>query len=573
MGNILPHALFSCLETDLAGQISSSSFARIKEGEMWPGISFKEAACLSIHSSLLKKLSTGMTEATQAAALEKFLVVDSDCKKWELRLEQYGDDFLYGEFKDLLYRFWFPKLQPIVDHHHDILERGGLGPGSAVGAKGGDFYTKLFSSSLSSTSPSLYFWYKRYIRGFPEWHAGELTRHASFGDPLVVEGNRLDFVSKNDDISRTICVEPVLNMFFQLGFGHLLNSRLLAFSGIDLECQQFKNRELARIGSWDQKFSTIDLSSASDSISRRMLRKVLPKGFLNFLELYACTHAKLPNGRLHELGMISTMGNGFTFPLQTVLFTCVVLAAFKVSGIEPIYPRGIDVGNFGINGDDIVVPTEIAQKVLRLLTILGFTPNKQKTFVEGPFKESCGGDFFEGRNLRGVYIKDISSPQDAYSAINQLNLFSTRTGLLLPRTVQYLLGRVAYLPVPCWESDDAGIRMPSSMIRKFKLDKDTQSIQYYAYKPKIVAKIRIQDSMFHMPKSLKRRLFNPPGLHIAFLQGSIRNDTITVREDWVKYTKKRLIAPNWDNPPTVHPLAGWFNWKRWNTAVYLNLVG
>lgn len=570
-----PHALSSYLLSDLSDQLSPESFTRVKEDEdLWPGISFKEAACLSIRKSLLKKLEAGMTEETKRAALEKFLMVDSDCKKWSLQFLDYGDDLLFGEFKQLLNKFWFPKLQPIVDHDYDCLAKGSIGPGSAVGASGGDFYTKFFASKLTCTSPHLYSMYRRYIRGFPEWANGETIRQLNMGEAVVVEGNRLDFVSKNDDISRTICVEPTLNMFYQLGFAAILNRRLMGFAGIDLKTQQFKNRELARIGSWDGSFSTIDLSSASDSISVRMLEASLPRGFLTLLKRYRCTHSRLPDGTLHELGMISTMGNGYTFALQTILFTCVVLAAFRLSGMAPRFPRGLEYGNFGVNGDDIVVPTAITPKVLQLLRLLGFVTNKAKTFVEGPFRESCGGDFFNGRNLRGVYIKTLNCPQDIYSAINQLNLFSTRTGLRLTRTVQFLANNVRFLPVPCWESDDAGIRVPLSLLRKpYNLHPDTQSIQYYAWKPKQTCKIRIMDSALHIPRSLKRRIFNPSGLHIAFLQGSIDSHSISVRVDAVVYRRKRLIAPNWDALPTVHPLAGWFNWRQWNTAVYFNLLG
>lgn len=570
-----PLALYPCLLSDFSRSILPDAISRIASGEgLWPGASFKEAACHSVFNSILKKLDSSMNAETKAAALIKFLKVDSDCKKWELRFEQFGDDLLYGQFKDYLYKFWFPELQPILDHDYDVLFRGQIGPGASMGSRGDDFYTKFFSSRLTCTSQHLYDMYRRYIRNFPDWNAGELLRSSDFGEANIVEGNRLDFVPKNDDISRSICVEPTLNMFYQLGFAAILNQRLKSFTGIDLENQQMKNRELARKGSFNGSFATIDLSSASDSISMLMLRTSLPKGFMAFLERYRCTHSRLPDGTLHELGMISTMGNGFTFPLQTILFSCIVLAAFRLSGLAPRFPRGVECGNFGVNGDDIVVPTEIAPKVLRLLRILGFTPNDSKTFVEGPFRESCGGDYFEGKNLRGVYVKRLSSPQELYSVVNQLNLFSTRTGILLPSTVQHLTSKLRFLPVPCWESDDAGLRVPFSIVRSFfRLDTDTQSIIYYAWKSVQVSKIRILDSCLMIPKSLKSRIFNPPGLHISMLQGTVNSHTIGARQKHPKYKRKRLIAPNWDSLPTVHPLSGWFNWKRWDTAVYLNLFG
>jgi len=361
-------------------------------------------------------------------------------------------------------------------------------------------------------------------------------------------------------------------MFFQLGFAEILNSRLCDFWGINLKNQQFKNRELARKGSLDESFSTIDLSSASDSISLGMLDAVLPPSLMRWLRRYRSPISKLPDGRLLELNMVSTMGNGFTFSLQTVLFTGVVLAAMKLSGIRPIFPRGNECGNFGVYGDDIICPSACTKKVLRLLKLLGFTPNGEKTFVEGQFRESCGEDFFQGVNVRGVYVKHLSSQQDRYSVINQLNLFSTRTGILLPRTVQHLLARVRFLPVPRFENDDAGVKVPLSMLRRpYKLDRNVQSIVYFCTRPRAL-RIRIGESALFTPRSAKRRIYNPSGLLISFLQGSVHSCSVSIRADRSVYETKRGVAPFWDALPTVHPLAGWFNWQRWESAAYLNLV-
>lgn len=588
-----PHALFSVLQKDLSHAIDPASFARIRSGEVdWPGISFRERASSSLMSSLLKKFEGGMTSETQRKALVKFEQVNTACSNWKLEdSELYGDDYLLGEFKKLLHGFWNRNNRlPLVDHPYDILERGNVGPGAAIGSPGGDFYTKLFSSRLSTTSSSLYFWYKRYTRSFAEWSNAELTRVLTYGEPSIVEGNRLSFVPKNDDISRSICTEPVLNMYYQLGFGNILQSRLKELWGINLTTQQFKNRELASFGSRTGQFSTIDLSSASDSISLPMLRWALPPDFLRWLEFMRSPVSELPDGRRVRLNMVSTMGNGYTFPLQTVLFTAVVLSAFRLDELAPIYPRGTSTGNFAVNGDDIIVPTRVTAKVLRLLKLLGFTVNADKTFVEGPFRESCGGDYFEGRNLRGVYVKRLRDPQDLYSVINQLNQFSTRTGILLPKTVQYLLKKVRYLPVPLWESDDAGVKVPFSVAKRHvRICRDTQSILYYAWTSTPPPRIRVGDWVLYTPRGFRRREFNSSGLFLSILQGSVnsskREDFIPLIPNEVRYRRKPRIAPNWDTPLTVtgdafpeqedtmtiRLLQGRFDWSRWETVAYMNL--
>lgn len=593
-----PHALYSILDDDLSQAISSNSLLRIQQGEVsWPGITYRERAAASLRMSLLKKIETGMTSETQRKALEKFLQVNTSCRNWRLWLDgRFGDDLLLSEFRDLLWRFWHKSmpplkgLHPLVDSYLAILEKGQQGPGSSIGSPGNDFYTKLFDSRMTTTDPSLYFWYRRYVRGFAEWNNAENLRELQRGSSTIVEGNRLSFVPKNDDISRSICTEPTLNMFYQLGFGEILSSRLTKLWGINLVTQQFKNRELARKGSWDGSFATIDLSSASDSMSIRMLEWALPPDFFRWLCKLRSPISTLPDGTRVRLEMISTMGNGYTFPLQTILFTAIVLSAMRCDGLAPSFPHGNSEGNFGVNGDDIVIPTRIVGKVTRLLHLLGFTLNKEKTFVEGPFRESCGGDYFEGRNLRGVFIKRLSEPQDFYSVINQLNLFSTRTGILLPKLVQHLAKKVRFLPVPRWENDDAGVKVPFSMIRRsVKVNADTQSYLYFAWTPVPPPRLRIVDSAIITPAKYKPRNFNLSGLFLCILQGSVNScrdadAIIPLLPKRVRYRRKPRIAANWDacslydprlplrsDAMTIQLFAGWFDWSRWETVVYLNL--
>lgn len=590
MASFDPHALYSHLVADLRSSIDPAAFERMLAGEQsWPEISFRERAATSIYTSFLKKFKGGMTRETKQKALVKFLQVSDLCKNWEYRSDENPcDDLLLGEFSHYLWKFWHPdNLNPLVDSPLQMLERAAVGPGAGLGSPGGDFYSKLFSSRLTTTSPTLYTWYKHYIKYFPVWKDAEELRNSQLGEPEIVRGNRLSFVPKNDDISRTICTEPVLNMFFQLGFCNILSSRLADFSGINLESQQFKNRELARKGSFDESYVTIDLSSASDSMALTMLKRFLPSDFFRLLDLVRSPWSQLPDGTWHEGGMISTMGNGSTFPLQTILFTCVVLSAFKADGLAPIFPRGNCCGTFGVNGDDIVVPKRICAKVLRLLHLLGFHINMDKTFVEGPFRESCGGDYFEGRNLRGVYVKSLSLPQERYSVINQLNLFSARTGIPLKSTVQALTKTVKFLPVPFWENDDSGIRIPLEAVKNQLAVSETGLYLYSSWTSKPPPVMTILERDIAIPKSFKPRIFNPHGLMIALLQGSVNDNTISLKPKVKKYYRKRCVAPSWDcltvvtveqllglsTQIAIPPLVGGVSLSRLKTVTYLNLFG
>lgn len=572
---ISPDALYKNLVKDTEHLVSEQDL----KGPIWPDATFNEAAAYSIRKSLLKKFEGKQDDRCDSAALLKFLNVNHKLEGWKLALETSWDEVLYGELKTSLWRFWTTDNgEPLVSHHYDVLKDAVVGPGAAVAARGGDFYTKLFDSPLSCSNPNLYFWYRRYVSNFPDWQNAEWNRSAAYGRDYVVEGNRLSFVPKNDEISRTICIEPSLNMFFQQGLGRILERRLTQVYGIDLEVQQFKNRYLARAGSRMDHLVTIDLESASDSISLEMLRGVLPGGFISFLEAYRSKRTEVPGLGYVTPNMVSTMGNGFTFPLQTMLFCAVVIAAFRARGIKPLYPRGKDWGNFAVNGDDIIVPQEIAGDVFRLLQLLGFVINRNKTFEKGPFRESCGGDYWFGRNLRGVYVKRLDTEQDRYAVLNGLNQFSSRTGLRLPHTVRYLLSSVRWLPVPRWEDPSAGIQMPLDLARPhLAVCKETQSLLYRCWAAR-GSRIRVSESALVVPKGVKPRLYNPPGLFLAFLQQSVSSCEIGIRTDFPIYKRKRRVAPNWDqlipgNAQVSPSIEEGVSGTRWNTACYLNLLG
>lgn len=597
-----PDTFLKCLIDDLSAQDLPS-----QEEDFWPGISIREAAAVSIRSSLLKKFEFPNTKAADDAAIDKFLRINEMCKDWKvpscgLKVDETStitskEEMLLNGFKSAVYDFSFRRGMPLFDHPYDILAEARLGPGANIGANGGDFYTKLFSSPLTCTDHSMYFWYARYIRGFPEWANAENIRLAQYGEARVVPGNKLSLVPKNDEISRCICTEPTLNTFFQLGLGAHLERRLKERFAIDLEDQQFKNRDLARLGSITDGLSTIDLSSASDSMSLNMLRWCLPTYLFRSLIKYRCPKTAIKGRGVVDLHMISTMGNGYTFPLQTMLFACAVAACYNFRGI-PLDSNTSDT-LWGVNGDDIICPRSVTEDVILLLRLLGFSVNSDKTFVEGPFRESCGADFFLGTNIRGVYIKSLSTLQDLYSAINRLMRFSTRHAIDLRRTLKFLfdlVGRKRLLFVPPWSNLDAGIHSSLAIARPFiKRDLDIQGYRYSSYEDRS-SSIRVCSQRLVVPVRDRRRIYNPSGLLISFLQGSISSSkavlenplegyvsyrhvaTIGTRKGTHLWKKRRRSASVWI--PFVSPKRDYYDyaldWRRWESdsnEIYQEIIG
>ncbi|DAD50954.1 RNA-directed RNA polymerase [ssRNA phage SRR6255733_1] len=250
----------------------------------------------------------------------------------------------------------------------------------------------------------------------------EITSHYLWGlfpydEVRVVEGNVLFTVPKSTDIDRCACKEPDINMYLQKGVGSYFRKKLTRF-GIDLT-DQSKNRNLARRGSLDGSLATIDLSSASDSISRELVFQVLPITWFAYLDSIR-SKTTMIDSELHVCEMFSSMGNGFTFELQTIIYYSIARAVSYFTGEQ---------GVISVYGDDIIVPSGVASDLIFVLTFLGFNTNTDKTFIDGPFRESCGGHFVNGHDVTPFYIrKPISDLHTCITIANQLRRWAECEG-------------------------------------------------------------------------------------------------------------------------------------------------
>lgn len=204
----------------------------------------------------------------------------------------------------------------------------------------------------------------------------------------VSDGNKVTFVPKSSKTDRAIAIEPHMNIYAQLGIGALLRTRLLKV-GIDLSIQKFKNRE-AVLHCQEHQRCTIDLSSASDTIAYLTVMNLLPFEWFWLLDIARSTHSSL-DGELIELEKFSSMGNGFTFELETLIFYAVCAACGDWSA--------------DVFGDDLIVRQDCSSDVVSALNTFGFSVNADKTYLAGRFFESCGVDVHDGVNIRPFFLK------------------------------------------------------------------------------------------------------------------------------------------------------------------------
>lgn len=387
-------------------------------------------------ASLLRKLQELPTSHDrEAVAVENFWKSERQCYRTNQRLGYLLDPSLYPEgyygdgettirrvlrrarkiVRDVLGRCPVDlELSKVSDEEIEVgyssLE-GRFGPGATFGDTG-----KLCTVPDKMTSnPTLTTGCWPFII---EW-AGTLwaTAAASAGRrPSFVPGNRFTTVPKDCEKDRGIAVEPSLNVFYQLSLGALMKQRLKD-KGLDLKIGQEVHRRVACEASVTGAFATIDLSNASDTVSKVLVRLLLPHRWYSLLESLRSPKT-LVGGRWIVLEKFSSMGNGFTFELETLLFAAISKAVVEDRDAEAGPSRARRFGrDIFVYGDDIIVPTQFAQEVLAVLRFLGFTPNDRKTFVDGPFRESCGGDFFRGVAVTPHYLEDDPREPQHYIAL------------------------------------------------------------------------------------------------------------------------------------------------------------
>lgn len=259
---------------------------------------------------------------------------------------------------------------------------------------------------------------------FPHWmalHAYEENESSYFVEVSVVPG-KVDFVPKNAKTFRAIQKEPLVNSILQKGFGTYLRDRLSRF-GVDLH-DQTRNQKLAMQGSIDGRLATVDLSMASDCVSRELVWELLPFDWSELLDRLRTPDVELPSevsadiiahhemedtmgvGKLYRYEKFSSMGNGFTFELESLIFYGICLAV-----VESLK---LDTEDVSVYGDDLIVPSEAYDLLEVVLKFCGFSLNTEKSFSTGPFRESCGADFLNGFDIRPFYQKTLVSDRTLF---------------------------------------------------------------------------------------------------------------------------------------------------------------
>ena len=339
---------------------------------------------MQIEAFFKKNAAFSVDSVCREAALATFVENEAQCRDTNHRLDNY---YLGSDHLD-------PEIQVLISRAESYISRV-LGPFHTF-LRDLPNHVSLTNGATLNTSRSKSQAYRKVRLGLdctpravPYLRAFRRLLGYGTGRDKVQLWNRIEVVPKNWKTGRTIGCEPEGNIPFQLAFDSFGKSRLKKF-GQDLS-DQSRNQRLAHQGSVDGSFATIDLRSASGTVAFNTVAWLFPSDWFNYLrDFRSPKYRGALEGRYEQF---SSMGNGSTFVIETLIF-----AAFSYA---------VGSRKFSIYGDDIAIETEFVEPLLRILNFFGFTINTEKSFTTGPFRESCGGNYFNGVNVTPVYVRDI----------------------------------------------------------------------------------------------------------------------------------------------------------------------
>lgn len=307
-------------------------------------------------------------------------------------------------------------------------------------------------------------WTQRLEHVFPygeyalaSWRHYHRLDTVTFLSPEQERPVRVVLVPKTLKTPRVIAIEPTCMQYVQQAIAQRL-VRLIEDDSVLNQMigftDQIPNQNLACEGSRDGSLATLDLSEASDRVSNEHVRSMLRHHAWLLEGVDACRSrkARVPGyfGRPEEviqLSKFASMGSALTFPLEAMVFlTIIVLAAETKQGCR--YKSRSQIGKaldgVRVYGDDIIVPTHLAESVMEHLDLYGFKVNLSKSFWTGKFRESCGKEFYDGSDVSITRVRrDFpASRKDVPEVISLVELRNRFYLAGLWQTTKYLDGEL-----------------------------------------------------------------------------------------------------------------------------------
>jgi len=237
------------------------------------------------------------------------------------------------------------------------------------------------------------------------------------------------------------------------------------------------------------------------------------------------------------------MGSALCFPIEAMVFLTIAFVGIERSLNRQLTKSDIKsfLGQVRVYGDDIIVPVDHVRSVIGALEDFGLLVNTDKSFWNGNFRESCGGDFYDGVwvtpvRVRRVFPSERSNTRELISVVSLRNqLYYTgmwKTAAWLDERITRLLGGI----YPIVDSESAAIGRHSVLPPKGnRICPDLQVPMVRAYRP--VSKpppspIGGEGALLKCLLSLEQRNSDEPIADSEHLVRYGRSDAVNTKLGW-----------------------------------------
>jgi hypothetical protein len=352
-----------------------------------------------IHALVAKQDFIDIGIDKEAVAFTKFLEAEAKCRETNDRF--FNESSPSGDVAVVLH-YAQRKIDSILGPVPNLCDFSfAFGPGATTSTKKSFAHPVVKLKDSLTCSLNFAKSAEEFLNEVPHW--SDIHRTPKGGVALRLSPAKLTFVPKDSRSHRSIGVEPVLNGFFQKGIGSYIKSRLFK-AGVNLY-DQSRNQRLALDASINGTFSTIDLASASDTVSYGVVQSLLPPEWFCLLDKLRSSTASY-KGRIFELEKFSSMGNSYTFELESLIFYSLCYGVCRLLNTDP--------SEIGVYGDDLIIRSSHYNLLFSVLEYCGFSVNSEKSFTSGKFRESCGADFYNGTAVRPFYQKTLVSDRTLF---------------------------------------------------------------------------------------------------------------------------------------------------------------
>jgi hypothetical protein len=257
---------------------------------------------------------------------------------------------------------------------------------------------------------------------------------------------KIVLVPKDSRGPRLISCEPVDFQWIQQGLGRAIVRHVESHPATKWNVfftDQGPNQRGALLGSMTGRYATLDLKEASDRVSLELVRLLFPEPLLEALESCRTEATVAPDGTEIKLLKFAPMGSCLCFPVMALtIWSLLTAAAPDEDTRESIL----------VYGDDVIVPTAYAENAMTVLESFGLKINRDKSCIQGRFRESCGVDAFNGVCVTPVRFRTVwteSPSADAFASwIEYANALKVRnyhvTYDLIVRWLEDLYGPLPY---------------------------------------------------------------------------------------------------------------------------------